>query len=48
MADRVIAIGDVHGCSVALRRLIEVIQPDAADVVVTLGDYINLSPDGRA
>ena len=47
MANRVIAIGDVHGCSVALRRLIEVIQPDARDTVVTLGDYINRGPDSR-
>ena len=47
MADRVIAIGDVHGCSVALRRLNEVIQPDASDAVVTLGDYISRGPGGR-
>jgi serine/threonine protein phosphatase 1 len=47
MADRVIASGDVHGCSAALRRLIEVIQPDARDTVVTLGDYINRGPDSR-
>jgi serine/threonine protein phosphatase 1 len=47
MANRVIAIGDIHGCSIALRRLIDAVQPRSADTVVTLGDYINRGPDGR-
>ena len=47
MTNRVIAIGDIHGCSLALGTLIDIIQPDSADTVVTLGDYINRGPDGR-
>ena len=48
MADRVFAIGDVHGCSLALRAILDRIQPDAADTIVTLGDYIDRGPDARA
>jgi len=47
MANRVIAIGDIHGCSIALGKLIDAIQPDSTDTIVTLGDYINRGPDGR-
>ncbi|WP_390621125.1 metallophosphoesterase [Stieleria neptunia] len=45
MASRVIAIGDVHGCSIALRNLIHSIQPKQSDTIVTLGDYVNRGPD---
>jgi serine/threonine protein phosphatase 1 len=45
MANRVIAIGDIHGCSVALAALLEALRPEPTDVVVTLGDYINRGPD---
>jgi serine/threonine protein phosphatase 1 len=47
MANRVIAIGDIHGCSIALRRLVDAVQPQSTDTIVTLGDYINRGPDGR-
>ena len=47
MANRLIAIGDIHGCRIALDRLLEVIQPDQDDVVVTLGDYIDRGLDSR-
>ena len=47
MAGRVIAIGDILGCSLALCSLIDVVQPDSADTVVTLGDYVNRGPDGQ-
>jgi serine/threonine protein phosphatase 1 len=47
MANRVIAIGDIHGCSIAFRQLIDTLQPGSADTIVTLGDYINRGPDGR-
>jgi serine/threonine protein phosphatase 1 len=46
MADRIIAIGDIHGCSLALSILIEAIRPEPGDVIITLGDYINRGPDG--
>jgi serine/threonine protein phosphatase 1 len=47
MPKRTIAIGDIHGCSIALRALIEAINPSAADTIVTLGDYIDRGPDSR-
>lgn len=43
--DRVIAIGDIHGCSQALAALIHEIDPQPADTIVTLGDYIDRGPD---
>lgn len=45
MRPRTIAIGDVHGCAQALESLINTIKPRPADVVVTLGDYVNRGPD---
>ena len=44
---RTIAIGDIHGCSVALAALLGVIEPCPDDLLVTLGDYINRGPDSR-
>lgn len=40
-------IGDIHGCSKALRSLIEAIKPEAVDEIVFLGDYIDRGPDSR-
>ncbi len=48
MAGRLIAIGDIHGCAVALDRLLEAIAPTPEDIVVTLGDYVDRGPDSRA
>jgi len=49
MSARTIAIGDIHGCSIALAALIEAIaialQPD--DTVVTLGDYVDRGLDSK-
>jgi serine/threonine protein phosphatase 1 len=47
MRPRTIAIGDIHGCSQALKDLIEAIKPRPEDLLVTLGDYINRGPDSR-
>jgi serine/threonine protein phosphatase 1 len=47
MSERVIAIGDIHGCSVALRALIEAIQPQADDTLIPLGDCVDRGPDSR-
>jgi len=44
---RIIAIGDIHGCSVALATLIEAIQPTPLDTLVFLGDYIDRGPNSR-
>ena len=45
---RLFAIGDIHGCAGALRRLDEELKFGATDTVVTLGDYVNRGPDTRA
>ena len=42
---RIIAIGDIHGCSDALERLILEINPQPDDVVVALGDYVDRGPN---
>src|SRR4051794_2061919 len=47
MASRTIAIGDIHGCSIALDALLDAIRPRPEDVIVTLGDYIDRGPDSR-
>src|SRR5262245_13321258 len=47
MSERVIAIGDIHGCAVALRKLIEVLAPEPDDTLVVLGDCVDRGPDSR-
>jgi serine/threonine protein phosphatase 1 len=47
MPARMIAIGDIHGCSRALESLLEAIQPETEDLIVTLGDYVNRGADSR-
>ena len=44
---RTIAIGDIHGCSQALRALLETICPTESDTLVTLGDHVDRGPDSR-
>ncbi|MEM6469956.1 MAG: metallophosphoesterase family protein [Planctomycetota bacterium] len=44
---RRLVIGDIHGCSKALRTLIECIKPRAEDELVFLGDYVDRGPDSR-
>lgn len=44
-ATRVLAIGDIHGCSRALDTLLAVVNPQPNDEVVTLGDYVDRGPD---
>lgn len=47
MANRVIAIGDVHGCAGALKLLLDVVCPLATDTFVFLGDCVDRGPDSR-
>ncbi len=47
MNGRLIAIGDIHGYSKALIKLLEIVAPQQHDVVVTLGDYCDRGPDTR-
>ncbi len=44
---RQFAIGDIHGCSKALRSLIEAINPQPDDELIFLGDYVDRGPDSR-
>jgi serine/threonine protein phosphatase 1 len=48
MTDRIIAIGDVHGCAKALATLLKAVQPTQQDTLVFLGDYIDRGPDSRS
>lgn len=47
MPQRLFAVGDVHGCSTALKTLIETIAPESDDTIVFLGDVIDYGPDTR-
>lgn len=47
MTKRLIAIGDIHGCHIALERLLELVAPTPKDIVVTLGDYVDRGPNSR-
>ena len=47
MSNRLFAIGDIHGCNIALRALIETIVPGPDDTIVVLGDVIDWGPDSR-
>src|SRR5262249_44837264 len=47
MPDRLFAIGDIHGCSIALLTLIEAIEPQPQDTIVVLGDVIDYGPDTK-
>jgi serine/threonine protein phosphatase 1 len=47
MPSRTIAIGDIHGCSQALRAIVEAITPTEDDTLVLLGDYVDRGPDSR-
>jgi serine/threonine protein phosphatase 1 len=47
LTERIIAVGDVHGCSAALAALVRAIDLMALDTLVFLGDYIDRGPDSR-
>lgn len=38
---RTLAIGDIHGCRVALETLVEAVGVTSEDTLVTLGDYVD-------
>src|SRR5436190_16297013 len=43
--NRVLAIGDIHGCSIALDKLLTAVAPRPDDLVITLSDYVERGPD---
>ena len=40
-------IGDIHGSSVALRAMLQAIDPQPDDTIITLGDVVDWGPDSR-
>ena len=44
---RVLAVGDIHGCYEALRRLMDAVQVTSRDHLIFLGDYIDRGPDSK-
>ena len=42
-----IAIGDIHGCLTSLEAMLDLVQPDSSDLVVTLGDYVDRGPNSK-
>ena len=48
MSQRIIAIGDIHGCSRALAALLKVVEPTSDDIIIQLGDTIDRGPDSRS
>ncbi|MCB1123267.1 MAG: metallophosphoesterase [Verrucomicrobiae bacterium] len=45
---RLIAIGDIHGCIRELEKLLKKIKPGKKDRIIFLGDLINRGPDSKA
>ncbi|MCA9099693.1 MAG: serine/threonine protein phosphatase [Planctomycetales bacterium] len=44
---RIIAIGDIHGCAHALDTVIEAIRPTRDDLIIVLGDFIDQGFESR-
>ena len=45
--ERLIAIGDIHGCAAALQGLLARLSPHTGDRLVFLGDYVDRGPDSK-
>jgi len=45
--NRILALGDIHGCSRALQTLISLIDLSSEDTLVMLGDAVDRGPDSR-
>jgi serine/threonine protein phosphatase 1 len=44
---RTLAVGDIHGCSIALDAVLALAAPGPDDRLITLGDYVDRGPDSR-
>jgi serine/threonine protein phosphatase 1 len=42
---RILAIGDIHGCSKAFDAILEMVRPQLDDLIIALGDYVDRGPD---
>lgn len=47
MPSRTIAIGDIHGCDLALETLLPALAISSADTIVVLGDVVDRGPGSR-
>lgn len=47
MPERTFAIGDIHGCDVALRAILDQIDVTPDDRVIVLGDFVDRGPSTR-
>ncbi|TWU40123.1 Serine/threonine-protein phosphatase 1 [Novipirellula aureliae] len=47
MVNRQFVVGDIHGCSKALRTLVEAIDPSHSDQIIFLGDYVDRGPNSK-
>lgn len=45
--NRIIAVGDVHGCYKELEELLGRLSPNETDLIIFLGDLINRGPDSH-
>lgn len=48
MKNRIVAIGDIHGCSTALKALLEAIVPTSEDTIISLGDVVDRGDDSKS
>jgi len=44
---RILAIGDIHGCTIAFDTLLAAVQLQPDDQIITLGDYVDHGPDSK-
>jgi serine/threonine protein phosphatase 1 len=44
---RTLAIGDIHGCALAFRAILDAVALEPDDRVITLGDYVDRGSDSR-
>jgi serine/threonine protein phosphatase 1 len=44
---RLLALGDIHGCTLAFDTLLELVRLSNDDQLVTLGDYVDRGPDSK-
>lgn len=44
---RILAIGDIHGCSKAFDTLMQAVKLQPDDHLITLGDYVDRGPDSK-
>lgn len=47
VSERTIAIGDIHGCDLALSSLLNEIQPRPGDTFIVLGDAVDRGPNSN-